>query len=992
MPPQAPAPFRQAPASAAAVQGEARWMVSLLGGVRAHDGVQTLDRFPSRAVAALLARLAMAPGRAHAREELAELLWPGAAPDVGRNRLRQALSTLKSLLEPAHQPGSRVLLADRVYVRVAPGALDCDVLRFERLARAGQADEAAALYGGELMPGHYGDWIETERQRLAGLAEQIDQRRLPSAGAVASASASAATGASVTSAASAASTASAASAASAVPLASMAPAAASASLPHSPVGPPLPAYLTRLFGAELATARLRALVLQHRLVSLLGPGGSGKTRLGVEVAQALRHPPSWPADGGSVAAAGFDAVAFVSLVGCQDAPQLLDAIAHALRLPGADRPEAVQAALSGLRVLLVLDNFEQLVGRAESVVAELLTLLPQLRILVTSRRRLGLDGEVLFQAEPLALPPEEGGLAEAAANPAVALFADRARAVRSEFHLTERHCAAVIGLVRLLHGLPLAIELAASRVRSFPPAELLRLLSLPAGGGQLSLLERGGARSALDPRHASMTQVIAWSWQLLDPASQHTLTALAVMGSSASAAAVAAVTASPLAQAAARLDALVDHSLVRVASGSPTGGGAVVSGPLDGASDSARFDIVEPVREFALQHAGAQAAALRARLRDWLLGWAADLGPLPSPARVAPELAHVHAMLASAEADGAPRQAVQLAVSLRAHFDHDALPVRLLLALESALRTLPAADPLRADAHELLAYLRFGTGFVAEARAHADAALAAAGSAPAPRARALVRRAWVDIAAGRAADRATPQHAQVRAQLQEALDLARTSGDLAAQALALQQLGVLAGHVHASAAGADVAGAEALFAQAQALWLALGDRRRAHARLRNRAQCWRQLGRSAEAMAAYRQCEQVALAEGDWIGQIDSLISMAELLAQQRQWQAALDANRRCLALCWQRWFRHGLAYALWNPPRVLARLGQPEAAVQLMAFASVFWTRQFGPLVQEDERHIRRLRGVVTRQIGAQRCEALWHQGLALDVASAVRLVLQGR
>ena len=88
--------------------GEPRWQIRLLGSVAASDGVQHLERFPSRAVAALLARLALAPDRVHPREELVELLWPGVALDVGRNRLRQVLSTLKSMLEPPGQPGAAV--------------------------------------------------------------------------------------------------------------------------------------------------------------------------------------------------------------------------------------------------------------------------------------------------------------------------------------------------------------------------------------------------------------------------------------------------------------------------------------------------------------------------------------------------------------------------------------------------------------------------------------------------------------------------------------------------------------------------------------------------------------------------------------------------------------------------------------------------------------------------------------------------------------------
>jgi DNA-binding SARP family transcriptional activator len=150
------------------------WNVGLLGGLSLSDGSQHITRLPSRAVTALLARLALAPERAHAREELIELLWPGVALAVGRNRLRQALSTLKGILEPAGRlPPQPVLQADRISVRVVPGSLGCDATRFERALRAGRFDAARALYRGELLPGYYDDWIDEERMRLGALHERL---------------------------------------------------------------------------------------------------------------------------------------------------------------------------------------------------------------------------------------------------------------------------------------------------------------------------------------------------------------------------------------------------------------------------------------------------------------------------------------------------------------------------------------------------------------------------------------------------------------------------------------------------------------------------------------------------------------------------------------------------------------------------------------------------------------------------------------------------
>ncbi|MEN9626775.1 MAG: hypothetical protein RJA10_1, partial [Pseudomonadota bacterium] len=154
------------------------WQVRLLGAVEAHRPGQSPTRLPSRAAAPLLARRALAPGRMHPREELVELLWPGVALDVGRNRLRQALSTLKAQLEG--QGGPLVVLADRLGVRAAPGALGCDAVDFERHLRSGDWHRADQAYGGELMPGFYEDWVIEERARLAALADRLDAMpRLP---------------------------------------------------------------------------------------------------------------------------------------------------------------------------------------------------------------------------------------------------------------------------------------------------------------------------------------------------------------------------------------------------------------------------------------------------------------------------------------------------------------------------------------------------------------------------------------------------------------------------------------------------------------------------------------------------------------------------------------------------------------------------------------------------------------------------------------------
>ena len=907
------------------------WQLRLLGAVELRRDGQAPGRWPSRAAASLLARLALAPDRDHPREELVELLWPGVALDVGRNRLRQTLSTLKSLLEPSAS-APPVIGADRQNLRLQPGALVCDALRFEQQVRAGQWSEARDLYRGELMPGFYDDWVLEARAHLATLFDRVDTHTPPPPQAMAT------------------------------PL-----------LAH-----PLPASWTRVFGIEHSATRLLTLLRHERLVTVVGPGGCGKSRLSLEAARALRDMPAWSlgADAGPAADVHFERIVFVPLADCVDEAQALAALARALNVSGRDPLQQMCTRLAGARSLLVLDNFEQLVAHAQGLVMSLLEGVSTLHLLVTSRQRLGLPGEQVFVLGGLPLPDAEAErqVDAAALSPAVALFVDRARAARADFHLSAAELPAVCALVRLLDGMPLALELAASRVSSFTPTQMRQLLAVGDEGAHLNLLSRSGPRAGYDARHASIAEVIDWSWRLLSPHERVLLATLSTFAGDAGLTGLAAVLQESPAAVAARLDDLAGHSLLRVltAEGRPP-----------------RFALVEPVREFVrAQWPAPHLLQLQRALQAWLLQWASGLRPTPAAADVDAEMRSVLSLLA---APALPAQdALALALALRNHWDSNGMPASLQSALEQALQRHEAeatADDSRlaSEAHEMLSYLRFEAGFVAEALSHAERALQRAGADAACRARALVRRAWVELAAGRGDGDADPRTAQLLAWLDEALELARSVDDRAAQARALHQLAVVASHVQQ-----DWVRAESMLAQSQALWLALGDRRKAFARLRNRGQCWLRMGRTDEARACFEQCAQVAEDEGDWVGQIDSLLSLSSLLSARRQWLDALAVDRRCVALCWQRWHRHGLGYALWNPPRALAHLRRPDDALRLMAFAAGYWASSFGPLSRSDRQTVRRVRGLVCAQVGAARTEALWAEGAAMDIGRAVALALQ--
>lgn len=895
------------------------WTLRLLGAVEARRGGRVVTRWPSRAAALLLARLAMAPQQAHAREALVELLWPGVAHDVGRNRLRQVLSTLRSLLEDDGQ--APLIDADRQHIRLASGSLRCDAHDFEQALRRGELASARALYGGELMPGHYDEWVLEARRHLADRFERLEQQ-----------------------------------------------APAPADLPDR-----LPATWTRAFGLEPQVARLHERLRAGRLVTLVGPGGSGKTRLSLEAAQALQAaPPPGPA-----ARPSFERIVFVPLADCRDGPELLQALARELRVSGRDPLVQIGLRLGTAPALLVLDNVEQVVEPLREIAVALLQAAPGLHLLLTSRRRLNVAGEQQFALAGLPLPPPDAGAAALRENPAVALFIDRARAVSPGFADTDVELPPLATLVRALEGLPLALELAASRVGSLSAAAMLAWLTGTgqdgAGRSQLELLTRGG--SGPEPRHASIGAVIDWSWQLLDQADRRLLAAVSVAAGDAGLETLAAVLNLPLPRLARQADDLVGHSLLR-----PRGGGVT------------RFALAEPVREFVRER---WPAADQARLREaWLrqlATWAQSQRPQPTPDGLADELPTVHLLLATPSI--APSPALRLMLVLRPHWESSGMPVNLQLALEAALATAEAdgaADlhtpdaALASAAHELLAYLRFEAGFVPEAEAHAAKALRLAGDDAALRARALVRRCWVALALHRAGDDAAGgQEPPERAALQEALALAARAGDADAEARALHQWAILLSHL-----GDDWVGAELALARSQALWERLGDTRKAMARLRNRGQCWLQMGRVQEARQCFEHALQAARDDGDVVGCIDSLLSLSSQLARDRQWSRALTADRECVALCWRHWHRHGLAYALWNPARSLAHLRRPEEAMRLMAFAATFWQGSFGPLTRADRHTVRTVQALVRRQVGALRAAQCWAEGEAMNVAQAVALL----
>ena len=408
--------------------------------------------------------------------------------------------------------------------------------------------------------------------------------------------------------------------------------------------PPQP--LTRMIGRDdLAGEIARLLLADTRLLTLTGPGGVGKTRLALHVAA-------------SQAGAFPDGVVFVELAPLTDPELVLPTIAQALGVQRAGSSpliDRIAHVLAGRRMLVVLDNFEH-VAAAATTVARLVAASARTRFLVTSRTPLRVRGEHVFVVPPLALPPSAMTLPELRADPAVRLFAERAGAVTTGFVLTEANAGTVAEICRRLGGLPLAIELAASRIPLLPPNALLARLER-----SLDVLSRG-ARDQPE-RQRDMRATIAWSYDLLPAGQRKTFRWLSLFAAGCSLETAEALAAHAHAGEASVepldiLAALIDTSLVSRET------------DTDG---TPRLTMLETIRQFGLERLAA--ATDRDAARAWFARWclsfaeradAAFVGhdPVAWPNRLLRERDNFRAGLAILDARGDMQTALRLATAL----------------------------------------------------------------------------------------------------------------------------------------------------------------------------------------------------------------------------------------------------------------------------------------------------------------------------------------
>jgi predicted ATPase/DNA-binding SARP family transcriptional activator len=705
-----------------------------------------------------------------------------------------------------------------------------------------------------------------------------------------------------------------------------------------PVPESLPRPLTSLIGREQELEEVRSALEQGRLVTLVGGGGVGKTRLALEVARQAAD----EAPGGA---------AWVELGPLADGALVLPSVASALSIRAeGDDAEALTrllvVRLTDSGPLLVLDNCEHLLDATAALVQTLLQRCPGLRILVTSRQRLGLPGETAWRVpslpapDPQRLPAAADEAVAAALNfAAVRLFVERSAAVQPGFRLTKGAAAAVGLICQRLDGIPLAIELAAARMQVLTPQQIAERLD-----GRFKLLTRG-TRGAL-PRHQTLRALIDWSYDSLPAAEAALLRRLSVFAGGWTLEAAEAVCADVLDP----LDSLVDRSLVLV----------------DEVAEGLRYRLLETVREYAREKlaASGELAAVRKRHQAWYLGLAerayASINGPEEPewlTRLEAELDNLRAALAWCQAADA---------------DPESECAGAPPAAEEGLRLASA-----------LWWFWYRRGNLAEGQQWLEAALARGGDLPPSlRAPALLHATYLANARGERETAASLQRA-TRQEYEKALALAQASGDRRAIADATLALAGMARDT------LDVEGALRYAGEARQQMESLGDRGGLNHTLAVMATLALSRGDRQSARPLLEELLAICRELGDSGPLVHALGAMGHLERDEGEYARARAFYEESLVLRRDLGHQFALAQSLEDFAVLAGRERQAERAIRLLGAVEAFCETIGAQAPVADRTDYERTEAAGRAALGEPAFAAAWAEGRALSLDRAIEYAL---
>ncbi|HET6316236.1 MAG TPA: tetratricopeptide repeat protein [Chloroflexota bacterium] len=719
----------------------------------------------------------------------------------------------------------------------------------------------------------------------------------------------------------------------------------------------IPAQPTPLIGREQEVRLVRDQLAREdvRLLTLTGPAGTGKTRLALQAAVEMSPDVR-------------DGAVLVNLAPISDARLVTSEIARALGIReergGIALLDSLKLALREKQLLLVLDNFEQVTDAAPQI-ADLLAACPALKVLSTSRATLRLRWEHELAVPPLQVPDLSRlpALDQLARVPSTALFIARAQAVNPEFRLTSHNAAAVAELCVRLDGLPLAIELAAARVKLFSPASMLARLEQRFDLLRADTLDR-------PDRHQTLRAALDWSYQLLPPNEQRLLRVLSVFVGGCTLEAVAEVAESPSIDGVA---SLIDKSLLRQAQ------------PGDGET---RCYMLETVRQYALEqlaHSGELDEVL-ARHAGYCLRLAETAEPAlvgPDQVRWLEQLDREHDNLRAALRWWIERRDAEMAARLGAalwrFWSIRGYPREGRVWIAEVLRAVEGTrDDLHAKVLSGAGRLAYDQGDYAAARALYQQSLDIR--------RELGDTRLVAHSLGHLGEVAhqTGDYGAAEALFVESLAMLRALEDSHGVAETLDKLGLTVRCL------GDYPRATALYEEALAICRQLGDRAREALILNN-------VGRVAYYQADYQRARafhQDSLAirrqVGDRRGMATSLSDLGDVAQEQGAFGEARGLRAEALRLWQQLEDPWGLAYVLESFAGYAAAVDQPQAVVELVGAASVLRDSIHAPRSPGSAERIQLLVNAAMRRMGRQAAAEAWATGQLLTNDEAVAVAQQ--